>query len=42
LGKERGEEAIAVLLLDVSKIAIVIGHRGQSSCTQTLDVLNDG
>jgi len=26
LGKERGEEAIAVLLLDVSKIAIIIGH----------------
>jgi len=26
LGKERGEEAIAVLLLDVSKITIIISH----------------
>jgi len=32
LGEERGEEAIAVLLLDISKIAIIISHCGQPSC----------
>ena len=41
LGKERGKEAIDVLLLHIPKIEVVIGHRGQPSCAHVLDVLND-
>jgi hypothetical protein len=41
LGKERGKEAIAVLLLRIPKIEIIVGHCGQSGCSHALDVLDD-
>jgi hypothetical protein len=41
LRKERVEEAITVLLLDIPKVEIIIGHRGQSSSTQVFYVVNN-
>jgi hypothetical protein len=41
LGNKRGEEAITILFLDITKIEIIVGHRGQSTCTHALYVLND-
>jgi hypothetical protein len=41
LGKERGKEAIKVLFLHISKIEVIIGHRGQSSGTLAFDFLDD-
>ena len=41
LQNEGGEQAITVLLFNVSEIKIIIGHRGQSRCMHALDVLNN-
>ena len=41
LQNEGGEEAIAVLLLDIPKIEVIIRHGGQSGGMHVLDVLDD-
>jgi hypothetical protein len=35
--KKGGQEAIAILLLDIAEIKIVIDHGGQSSCVHAFD-----
>ena len=38
---EGGEEAITILLLDISKIEIIVGQGGQSDCMHRFNVLNN-
>ena len=41
LQNEGGEQAITVLLFNVSEIKVIVGHCGQSRCMHALDVLNN-